>query len=655
MGLLTLGTPLSWEDTKKWSDHVRKHGIQQLINIYRRLKDRHGDVLKWGDEMEYMLVVMDEDTKTARLSLNANEVLEILEKREKESPRDYPASWHPEHGAFMLEGTPIRPYGHLMEHLNMVEANMRLRREEILSVLDQKRGETVLTLTSFPRHGCPGFTDPEVECNPTVNPESRSLFFPDAAISIHPRFRNFVRNIRERRGEKVSVNIPVFKDSNTPKPFKETFPIDDVEANRNAKDDHIYMDYTAFGLACVQCTLQASDLGEALRLYDQLAPLCPIFLALSAAAPVHRGYLADTDCRCNIISQSVDCRTREERGLEPLKHDKFVIPKSRYDSIDCYLTPEAEKYNDIDLVLDQDICQQLQDAGMGRSLARHFAHLFIRDPISLFSEKIHQNDELETDHFEAIQTTNWQPLRFKPPPPNSTIGWRVEFRPMEIQLTDFENAAYVVFIVLLTRVILFYNLNFLIPMSKVDENMQEAQKRDAVRQGLFWFRKEVLPPYKSGLAAGSDSQCNGGWKEDDKEYTKMTINEIINGKAGGFQGLVSLMNSYLETVDIDVDTRCSVQQYLRLIQKRASGELMTTARWIRSFVQNHPKYKSDSVVSEEITYDLTKVADEITKGVRACPELFGTPRTRSKVSLSSEGQKKLRKETPGKADIDVLI
>ncbi|XP_019639734.1 PREDICTED: glutamate--cysteine ligase catalytic subunit-like [Branchiostoma belcheri] len=652
MGLLTLGSPLSWKDTKKFADHVRKHGTQQLINIYRRLKDRQGAVLKWGDEVEYMLVVMDADNKTARLSLKGNEVLEILERREKESPSDYPATWRPEYGGFIVEGSPVRPYGHLMEHLNMVEANMRLRREEILSVLDQERGETVITFTAFPRVGCPGSTDPEVECNPTVNTASHSLFFPDAAINHHPRFRTLTRNIRERRGEKVCINTPVLKDINTPKPFRDTFPNDDIEASWHAKDDHIYMDHMAFGMGCpcIQCTFQACDLGEALRLYDQLTPLCPIFLALTAAAPVYRGYLVDTECRFNIIAQSVDCRTREERGLEPLKNDRFVIPKSRYDSIDCYLTPEAEKYNDIDLVLDQDICQQLQDAGMDRSLARHFAHLFIRDPISLFSEKIHQNDEQETDHFESIQSTNWQPMRFKPPPPNSTIGWRVEFRPMEAQLTDFENAAYVVFIVLLTRVILSYNLNFLIPISKVDENMQEAQKRDAVRQGLFWFRKEVLPPRPY-------SEYNDGCfeQEEDKEYTKMTINEIINGQAGGFQGLVSLMNSYLETVDIDVDTRCSVQQYLMLIQKRASGELMTTARWIRAFVQNHPKYKSDSVVSEEIAYDLTKVADEITKGVRACPELFGTPRTRTKVSLSSVGQKKLRKESSDKADIDVLI
>lgn len=58
-------------------------------------------------------------------------------------------------------------------------------------------------------------------------------------------------------------------------------------------------------------------------------------------------------------------------------------------------------------------------------------------------------------------------MRFKPPPPNSSIGWRVEFRSMEIQITDFENAAFAVFIVLLTRAILSYSLNFYIPISKV--------------------------------------------------------------------------------------------------------------------------------------------------------------------------------------------
>lgn len=209
-------------------------------------------------------------------------------------------------------------------------------------------------------------------------------------------------------------------------------------------------------------------------------------LALTAASPLHRGFVTDVDCRWNVISCSVDCRTKEERGLEPLQNDKFVIKKSRYDSIDSYLSPQGDKFNDVPLVYDPKVYQQLIDNDIDHLLAQHIAHLFIRDSVSLFSEKVHQNDEEDTDHFEVIvategnysflifflqfkniQSTNWQTMRFKPPPPNSTIGWRVEFRPCEVQITDFENAAIVCFVVLLTRVILSYNLDFLIPISRV--------------------------------------------------------------------------------------------------------------------------------------------------------------------------------------------
>ena len=38
---------------------------------------------------------------------------------------------------------------------------------------------------------------------------------------------------------------------------------------------------------------------------------------------------------------------------------------------------------------------------------------------------------------------------------------------MKVQLSDFENAAYVIFIVLVTRAILTFKLNFMIPISKV--------------------------------------------------------------------------------------------------------------------------------------------------------------------------------------------
>lgn len=43
----------------------------------------------------------------------------------------------------------------------------------------------------------------------------------------------------------------------------------------------------------------------------------------------------------------------------------------------------------------------------------------------------------------------------------------------------------------------------------------------------------------------------------------------------------------------------------------SSGSLLTPATWIRNFVRSHPAYKFDSVVSQEINYDLMKAVDEM--------------------------------------------
>ncbi|XP_071298749.1 glutamate--cysteine ligase catalytic subunit isoform X4 [Agelaius tricolor] len=583
MGLLSQGSPLSWEETRRYAEHVRRHGILQFLHIYRALRDRHKDVLKWGDEVEYMLVKFDHENKKVRLLLCGEEVLQTLQdKGEKVNP-NHPTLWRPEYGSYMIEGTPGQPYGGTMSEFNTVQDNMRKRRQEAASVL--KENEAVCTVTSFPS--------------------------------------TLTRNIRHRRGEKVVINVPIFKDKNTPSPFIETFPNDDGEAAKAAKPDYIYMDAMGFGMGncCLQVTFQACSISEARYLYDQLATICPIVMALSAASPFYRGYVSDIDCRWGVISASVDDRTREERGLEPLKNNHYRISKSRYDSIDSYLSECGEKYNDIDLTIDKDIYEHLIKEGIDHLLAQHIAHLFIRDPLTLFEEKIHLDDANESDHFENIQSTNWQTMRFKPPPPNSDIGWRVEFRPMEVQLTDFENSAYVVFVVLLTRVILSYKLDFLIPLSKVDENMKEAQKRDAVRQGMFYFRKDIC---KGGNAVldGCGSAQNGTGT-DAEEYTLMSIDTIINGKEGVFPGLIPILNSYLENMEVDVDTRCSILNYLKLIKKRASGELMTVARWMREFIAQHPDYKQDSVITDEMNYSLMWRCNQIAQGQAECPELLG--------------------------------
>lgn len=133
------------------------------------------------------------------------------------------------------------------------------------------------------------------------------------------------------------------------------------------------------GCCCLQLTFQACNINEARVLYDQLTPLCPIMLALTAASPLYRGYVTDIDCRWNVISASVDCRTAEERGLKPLKENKYRIHKSRYDSIDSYLSEGGEKYNDVPLLYNEEDYKTLRDGGIDHLLAQHIAHLFIRD------------------------------------------------------------------------------------------------------------------------------------------------------------------------------------------------------------------------------------------------------------------------------------
>jgi glutamate--cysteine ligase catalytic subunit len=192
-------------------------------------------------------------------------------------------------------------------------------------------------------------------------------------------------------------------------------------------------------------------------------------------------------------------------------------------------------------------------------------------------------------------------------PINSSIGWRVEFRPTELQITDFENAAFVSFIVLMTRVILSFKLNMIIPISKVDENMETAQKRNACLGETFYFRKNI-----------SEKTTNN--PGDENEIVKMSINEIVNG-SDRFPGCIPLIKEYLSNLDVDVDTQCTIRQYLQLIEGRASGKLMTTASWMRKFVLSHPNYKKDSRIDDEINYDLMWRIHLISSGQIKCPDL----------------------------------
>lgn len=57
----------------------------------------------------------------------------------------------------------------------------------------------------------------------------------------------------------------------------------------------------------------------------------------------------------------------------------------------------------------------------------------------------------------------------------------------------------------------------------------------------------------------------------------MTVNEIVNGKGDEFPGLIPLIKEYMNCVDVDLETSALINSYLRLIRKKAAGELVGVA------------------------------------------------------------------------------
>jgi glutamate--cysteine ligase catalytic subunit len=183
--------------------------------------------------------------------------------------------------------------------------------------------------------------------------------------------------------------------------------------------------------------METQTINHARYLHDILLPFTPILAALSASAPLYKGKVSDIDMRWTVISQSVDCRTGEERDLENPKY----VPKSRYSTMNHYISNHQyvtdRHFDTYQYKTDKHHNDILKtEGGIDDRLAHHIASLFVYDPIPTYDvelqEELIDDNELSC-HFENLQSTNWNSMRFKPPPSkDSKIGWRVEFRSMDI-------------------------------------------------------------------------------------------------------------------------------------------------------------------------------------------------------------------------------
>ena len=142
-------------------------------------------------------------------------------------------------------------------------------------------------------------------------------------------------------------------------------------------------------------------------------------------------------------------------------------------------------------------------------------------------------------------------MRFKPPPSlDSNIGWRVEFRTPDLQLTDYENAAMVILTLMTVNIINYYDLDFIMPISKVDENMSRCEKRDALNNQKFYFKTSCVSS-KDGISRNileeNDFKKSSSKTEEAERIEELSMAEIFEGKSSSnFPGLLVLFDRYMK-------------------------------------------------------------------------------------------------------------
>ena len=245
----------------------------------------------------------------------------------------------------------------------------------------------------------------------------------------------------------------------------------------------------------------------------------------------------------------------------------------------------------------------LMKGGMDPVMTAYFSHLHLRDPLYLSTAKSKLEEVDAKQIHNSICASVWSHVRLKVPDVDDPdVGWRVEFRPMEIQPTDFANSAFLVFLALVRQTMAWLEprLRLWMPMELVRDNMERAQARDAVIEGIFWFPSSALAKAESTLSNGTlESHASA-------EPVLMGIRDIVCGtEDNSWPGLLPLVEQDLAETHVRKASQ-ELNHYLSVIRRRAAGESRTPARWMRDVVRGHKFHRQDSVVTPDISYDLLR-------------------------------------------------
>jgi len=635
--LKNLGKTIVYEKSAKERLIIKRHAKEFVLNW--KIRNRSNIDQKelkeplFGYEVEVQYVSFDDKNKKIKIDLEG-EVK--IKQHENEETKNSNFSYQLEYGRWMIEVITNNPFK--FSEIYKVEESLNDLIKDFNTYLGNRN---YLFISVFPMLGVGDFykeidIDSQDENNFVVdrdyekyiresrknNPYSNSDYTNDIVITCHPRFEVFTQHTRRRTGKKQLGLIPIYQDKLTNTIQDEKFP------------GFIHLDSFTSGMGngCLQVTFGIESFYEAIYCYDQLIPLTSILLALTGSSSIVKGKLSGWDNRFNILTQLCDDRTDDEKNPD----SKNYLYKSRYSNVYSYISDHEyvkDHHNNYPkMSVDEEFVSKMKNKGFPNRFSEFIAQLFVREPMIVFEKLVEIENKDDPSHFLNLMTTNWNSLRFKPPlEKDGDLYYKVEVRPCDLQLTSFENSSIVTFILLYTRLILNYDVNFIIPMDKNDINFSVGHLNDAVHKEKFYWRTNGVNKtnYKSPDHISFDYQKTKnplpeGYEDSDKDnlnIEKLLVHEILGGK-GDYPGLIPLMKEYISE-NYDKERHNFLYNQLDFLYERAKGNLLTNAQYIRKFVKEHKLYNNDSVVTSEIAYDLANHIIDIQQSKVAPIEIYG--------------------------------
>ena len=584
-------TSLKYPETNLYQGNIKTQAIKQLIKLLKTHKDLTvppKEALFHGIEVESHLVKRDPETNRIVLDCQTDHLFDqIIDS----------ILLMPEVGKWMIEAIPEHPFTSFLGSQEFIDFYDKLTLKT-----SGKDFPQLLLACQYPSVGTPQFNkelgDPNFDNQEELkkaNTVSKSSYFSDKPILEHfEYFRAYCENSRLRKGgEANNTIVPIFQDSNT---IKDSLLPGEKEIGGICFDTMFITNITC----SQQITFASQTLREARFVYDCLHTLSPIIGALSPGSPICKGYLLEDDCIWRYKGAMINSITKDEQEAGYVGR---LAPCSFYISQDARNKPEI--YNDKNVKIDQVWKDQLileaKKAEMEFNdplMIDFMAQMLQRDILNLYKNDLKddpEEDPLDSWLAEFILKTTWTDIKLKFPPkydPKST-GFRVEFRQMDLQQTKEQNTSILTFVKLLHRIITEENseINFYVPISKVDINFDRYPRQDAALNQKFFWRTNMFD-------------------EGVPKVEEMTILEIFEGKQDNseFKGLFWVIEQFLErnSSKIAGEELEGMRKAIGVVRKVVAGEIPTCAKFIRNFVKNHDSYKNDSKMSEQCMYDLSE-------------------------------------------------